>query len=508
MATNAEVTSRQSETATDSNRSGYSKDAGPYVGTVVGHVTGNRMGQLLVYIPEFGTNKDDTAAQIPCSYVSPFYGTTFGTDTQLLPDGANTSGQSYGMWMVPPDIGNNVLVIFANGDRQRAYWIGCVYNSTSHHMVPGLARNVGGDADTIVGANADLNSRLSKDSNVPVVESNLANPNAFTQDGINKTSRYPHEFQTSVLISQGLDRDKVRGAISSSSLRESPSNVYGISTPGRKATKTDQIAGDPLKVAMRRGGHQFVMDDGSETDGSDQLIRLRTAGGHQLLMNDSEQVFYIASASGYHWMEFSNNGMINMYGAAGFNLRSAGAINLHSDSQVAINSNGTVAIHGEKGVNITSTFNCSMIGLASASVKSDGFLSLSGCAMASLSSLGEVSVGSPTVTKITGLISLLLNSGKPPLAIPFLPKVPNSLPDVKFNGSTWGLVEGDLPSICSIVPAHEPWLAEGGARPGPNGGSGNSLKSIAALVGTVALGKGISTAIANFSASSSLADIL
>ena len=71
-----------------------------------------RCGRVQVFIPELGGNPDDQANWRTVSYASPFYGTTFGTDTAQNPDTPQTSGQSYGMWMVPPDIGCKVLVLF------------------------------------------------------------------------------------------------------------------------------------------------------------------------------------------------------------------------------------------------------------------------------------------------------------------------------------------------------------------------------------------------------------
>ena len=55
----------------------------------------------------------------------PFYGTTSEKGLTSNP-GYKASQQSYGMWMVPPDVGNMVLVIFVEGQLNKGYWIGCV----------------------------------------------------------------------------------------------------------------------------------------------------------------------------------------------------------------------------------------------------------------------------------------------------------------------------------------------------------------------------------------------
>jgi hypothetical protein len=72
-------------------------------------------------------------------YLTPFYGAT-----SVRYEGNNSSSfndvqKSYGMWMIPPDIGCIVMVIFLDGDPNQGYWIGCVQDTFQNHMVPGIA---------------------------------------------------------------------------------------------------------------------------------------------------------------------------------------------------------------------------------------------------------------------------------------------------------------------------------------------------------------------------------
>lgn len=471
----------------DAKKSGFSVDPGPWEAIVQGHVEGSRLGQLIVTIPDWSGIVDatdgngSTSDQITVSYASPFYGTTFGTDSQLFPDSPATSGQSYGMWMVPPDVGSKVLVTFVAGSRDRGYWFACCYDSPSHHMVPGVSRNVAGSAYT-QDPGDQLTSYLSSDSVVPVTEYSTTATSAFTSDGLDVTPRFPHEFQAITLVNQGLDRDPVRGATSSSSMREAPSNVYGISTPGRKATNADQIPGLPQNVVYRQGGHSFVMDDG-DANGTDQLIRLRTSGGHQILMNDTEKILYIASKTGAQWLEFSADGSINVYGAAGFNLRSSGAINMHSDSNISMCAPSiNLTAFGSKssplaGVTIKSSGSFSMSAMTTATLKCNALLTinsigavsvsagaalkLSAVAAASLSGGASVLVGSAGATTLKGTL-LNLNTPPGPIAavtppLPALPPIPNILDDTFFTGKTWQAGGAKVLSTCSVVPAHEPW---------------------------------------------------
>jgi hypothetical protein len=226
------------------------------------------------------------------------------------------------------------------------------------------------------------------------------------------------------------------------------------------------------------------MDDG-DASGVDQLIRLRTTGGHQILMNDTEEILYIASATGKQWVEFSQTGAINIFGSAGFNVRSQGPLNLHSDSAVNINSGGSVSIHGEMGVSIDSLMSVGISAIGKVSVATDGMLSLSALGKASLSSLGSMSVSCTGVTSIFGSI-LNLNTGSPSPATPTTPKSLNNLPDVTFNGTTWTYGPGALQSICTTVPAHEPWLDPStGNRPVSASGGGGLLSSVGGAAASI-----------------------
>jgi hypothetical protein len=507
----------------DPRRTGSSIDPGPYEAIVQGHVEGSRMGQLLVSIPEltaadstpFAGNKSD---QLVVSYASPFYGTTFGSDQGSNPDGAATAGQSYGFWCVPPDVGNKVLVTFIAGDIQRGYWFACVYDSPNHHMVPGNGRAIGGADKTKPTGVGQVDAHLSSDSVAPVGEYNISGPTAFSADGLVNTPRFAQPGPTMTLVKQGLDKDPVRGAISSSSMREAPSNVYGISTPGRKGTKSDQVPGNKDVVFYRASGHSFVMDDGA-SDGTDQLIRLRTSGGHQILMNDTEEVLYIASASGSQWMEFSASGAINVFAGGGYNLRSSGPINMHSDTNITMNAPhismtalpNIASVSGPGGPNIAaaagiipsisinSAGTLSTSSLLATSVKADGIVSVSalgaisigaGAALKmnalgamSISALAAVKIGAGGAVAIDGT-ALALNCAAPitdlPIIVPSIPPIPNFLPDTVWTGASWLGGAGKITTTCTVAPAHEPWDRKAAG--------GNGMLGLAVGVASMAAG--------------------
>ena len=348
---------------------------GPYIGVVMNNIDPLRMGRLQVNIPSLSKTNDPISGNlVTCEYLSPFYG---AKDVRHSIPGSTDykdSQHSYGFWAVPPDIGTRVLVIFAEGKMDQAFWIGCVPDPMTNQMTPGIASSTSThDAldGTFEGADAGFqDDKKSKygTTNVPSGEVNRTNTGATPQQ-LTNAKRPIHPF-AETLLKQGLSADDIRGNTSSSARRETPSHVFGISTPGRKDTSTTPVKvgtkdSEVTDYVTRKTGHTFVMDDGAE-DGTNQLTRLRTASGHQLLMHDTEGVVYLANGSGKAFIEMDRDGTISVYSDGGINMRSGrdfnvhsdmninfhakGAINFTSETNVALNAEGYVFAMGEKGI--------------------------------------------------------------------------------------------------------------------------------------------------------------
>jgi hypothetical protein len=170
---------------TSTNKSPYSFHGGPYIGIVKKNADPTRMGRVEVQIPYFEQRGDVTAGQLfVCDYMTPFYGakTEEATKNTNRPYGFFESQHSYGMWMTPPDIDTRVLVMFAEGDQKKAFWIGCIMEPYINQMVPGIGaseqtvydsggiddfsdkRQVYGDSQLPAG---ELNKYAWKDTQVP-----------------------------------------------------------------------------------------------------------------------------------------------------------------------------------------------------------------------------------------------------------------------------------------------------------------------------------------------------
>ena len=346
--------------APGSDKSWTGANPGPYLGIVKGNMDPTRMGRLKVHIPSLAKTSDPTENQlITCEYLAPFYGAKGGRYAKGAGTGFEDSQHSYGMWMVPPDLETKVLVIFAEGKMEQAYWIGCVQEPYTNHMTPGIASSTNtNDAldGTFEGADAgfqqDKKSKYGT-TNVPSGELNRNRQGALQNGNYESIPKPIHPF-AETLLKQGLSADDIRGNTSSSARRETPSQVFGISTPGRKNETTTKVSvgtkdSEAKDFVTRKTGHTFVMDDG-DVDGNNQLTRLRTASGHQLLMHDTEGVVYLANGSGKAFIEMEKNGKINIYSDRGVSIRAEGDFNLHSDKNINFHAKEKINFTAEENV--------------------------------------------------------------------------------------------------------------------------------------------------------------
>ena len=348
--------------APGTDKSWTGNNPGPYVGTVKGNIDPTRMGRLKVHIPSLASTSNPTEDQlITCEYLAPFYGAKGGKYAKGAGIDFADSQHSYGMWMVPPDLETKVLVIFAEGKMNQAYWIGCVQEPYTNHMTPGIASSTNtndlGDAGFEGPDAGEVESKKTKygSENVPSGELNRNRQGALQNGNYESIPKPIHPF-AETLLKQGLSADDIRGNTSSSARRETPSRVFGISTPGRLDETTTRVSvgtkdSEAKDFVTRKTGHTFVMDDG-DVDGNNQLTRLRTASGHQLLMHDTEGVVYLANGSGKAFIEMDTDGTISVYSEGGINMRTGLDFNLHSDTNINFHAKGTINFTSENHVSL------------------------------------------------------------------------------------------------------------------------------------------------------------
>jgi hypothetical protein len=270
------------------------------------------------------------------------------------------------------------------------------------------------------------------------------------------------------MFQQGLNKDLERGPIGSSAQRESPSTVYGISTPGapiysngadpriiRSQLAKGTLAPQDVSVIGRQGGHTLVMDDGN-LDGDNALMRFRTAKGHQIMMNDTQNFFYIAHANGQTWIELGAEGTVDIFSTNSVNVRTQGDINLHADRDInmfagrniSMKSKENTNIGAVKSINVAAEESLTLYSTVSLGVRADGTLTLKSN-QGGWNSAGKLALKGSRID---------LNGGSPgDVAVPKLfPK--RVMDDVTFDYSTgWKTEPNALESIVSRAPTHEPY---------------------------------------------------
>lgn len=447
------------------DRGGVPSQPGPFIGTVMSNVDSTRSGRLRVYIETFSDGAmDDDTKWTTVEYLPGFFGTTpsnSGTTTGVgtYPGNRNT----YGMWFTPPDIGVRVMCIFVNGERDKGYYIGVLPEQGLNHMVPAIGASTAADT-----ANENQKKYFANATQLPVSEINAANAGIINNPRFFDQPKPVHAVAAATMFQQGLINDTARGPIASSSQRESPSQVFGISTPGRPIyqggfkqeeipSRIDQGAISPTdtKVIGRMGGHTLVMDDGS-IEGKDQMIRLRTAKGHQITMSDSGDFFYIIHANGQSWLEFGSEGTIDLYSSNSVNVRTQGDLNLHADGSInmyagkniKVKSKEAMQVETETDLIIMARKSMAIYSRATLAIKADGTLGLQG-----------------KNTSINGGSSIVASAGTIDLNGPKASKIPtpavipmNLMPDVTFDASTgWKPVDKGIASVVNRAPTHEPY---------------------------------------------------
>jgi hypothetical protein len=367
------------------------------------------------------------------------------------------------MWFTPPDLGVSVLCFFVGGDPSAGYYTGCIPEAGINHMIPAIGSSSKYSRSNNGQTTSFVNTKL-----LPVTEINDYNP------AISDTGRFFDQIKpvqsivAAILFQQGLDRDIIRGPIRSSSQRESPSTVYGISTPGkaiyaagfdpktiRGKLERNEVKPQDVNVIGRQGGHTFVMDDG-DLDGADTLIRIRTAKGHQITMSDDGDCFFITHANGQTWMEFGKQGTVDVFSTNSVNIRTQGTLNLHADKDINMYAGGNINIKSKDNLRLESD--------ATMTVYAETKMLLYSKTEIGINSGGKLGIKSKQGGwNASGSLNLKgspinLNGGSPPSVSSATALKGFKLADTKLTlQQGWQSQKGILPTIVTRAPTHCPY---------------------------------------------------
>lgn len=286
---------------------------GIFLGRVVDSRDANLNGRVKVFIRALQKLDIGDDGNYVVNWSSPFAGTT-NNDYGYNIESAADTGRSYGMWMVPPDTGNMVLVAFADGNPALGYILSTVFPAFANNSVPGNPGVINyGSGISLPGLERNINDPKRSSATRPV-DVELAG--ALTRQG--------------VINSQEPGGNEYLGPGTASARRESPSEVFGISTPGPRASADSN---------QRLSGHSFIMDDNLDS----RMIRLRTGRGIQITMNDTDDSFTVMNGSG-SYIRVDEHGAMHVFAQSNINFRAIGDFNIRADRDINIESGNNIKI--------------------------------------------------------------------------------------------------------------------------------------------------------------------
>lgn len=494
-----------------SAKRGVMEEKGIVIGIVKENAHPVRMGNIMVFIPGRGATgqtlqgdarsiEDDPAQWRMVRYATPWYSRTDTTSqTNNYTDVKNTAGIIY----PAPDIGTRVLCFFPEGKNAEGFWFACAPDAYMMQSLP----------EPTPTNNFDNSGSITPRGPVPSGE---FNDRATDTSSLNNYSTVSRPIQTDFyknIVTQGIDQSTSKGISNSGYMRETPAELIGITTKGRRidaqgtdikdrsdiisallrGDQTQGVAGDRLKTLKgftRAKGHSFILDDG-DVSGNDQVVRLRSAKGAQFLIHDTEEFVYIINQSGNAWMSMDKHGQIDIYSEKNINFRSTN-MNFHAEKDIKMHAGNFIDLVSDNEVNIEAAKDVSMHSTGAAAfvnaseavhINSGGQLNIAGSSATSINGGGVMSMSA-------GLI-LLQGPAASPTVKTSIPSAPSL--DTKLEGDFWSANQ-QLPTTVDRAPTHEPYpLFDIPIEPKPRGNrrSGGGIGGVVGGLAGVGLGAGL-----------------
>ena len=252
-------------------------------GFLIGIVRDNndpmQMGRLRVFIPGLDAPYLKNEELQWCNMVSPFFGTvdnlTVGCEDDKI-DGVTT----YGMWNIPK-IGSHVVISILNNDESKRAWFGCIATTYNNTTIPN-GKNKG--------------------------------------NGKNKVIQGTEENKTIKTTDMGgLTNDKARGPFERNIAQSDINQNEGDSSDGYHTNMDDPKNLESQIYCWKTPGGHFI----SMSDSNDHCrIRLKTTAGKQIILDDTSERIYISTGKGKSWLEFDEDGHIQIFGESKISVAS------------------------------------------------------------------------------------------------------------------------------------------------------------------------------------------
>ena len=175
------------------------------------------------------------------------------------------------------------------------------------------------------------------------------------------------------------------------------------------------------------------------------------------MMNDSENFFQIIHANGQTWIEFGQEGTVDVYSTNSVNIRTQGTINLHADKDINMYAGGNLSMKSNSDTNIGA--------VGTMNIVSQGEMVLYGQSTVGIKADGSLALQSKTTGSFDGGAALRFSASRIdlnglPAASVKTPRLypKTTLDDTEFDNSTgWKVKSKALESIVTRAPTHEPY---------------------------------------------------
>lgn len=390
-------------------------------------------GSIMVWVLNSGMATKEKKYWVRAYNCSSCYGTVAYNPKQITPQ---EEPKSFGWFNPMPFVGNHVFIFYPriNGGNVKPYWFGCPMDSNYNSMIPG-----------------------------------------YTVD---------NDFVQKVLEKQGLQDDKLRGHGHSSSQRENISMCYGFTSPlghqfviddgwsikDKETNESFTKDKDLLSKMNNSNNGQSVsktlyydkidwkneLEDKSDERRYDSGIRLRTRNGTQILISDCGDIYAI-NGTGTAWTEITPDGYINAWSEKGINVASDGDINLHSKKDINIDCDGVLSLRAKDKISIETpdTHIRTAMARMNTSIICNDIQSRTGN-IGTFSSQSAQIVGTFKGT-LDGTATYATSAAKQPKKVQKPDIVYPKTYDTEVTETNYP-DNGEIESICSHVPTHEPWV--------------------------------------------------
>ena len=164
----------------------------------------------------------------------------------------------------------------------------------------------------------------------------------------------------------------------------------------------------------------------------------------------------IIHANGQTWLEFGQEGTVDVYATNSVNVRTQGTINLHADQDINMYAGGNISMKSNAKMSIESATTMSISSVSGTTIYSQAKIGvLADGSLALVSKNGSWNAGPALALVAEGidLNDVATESVDPPDLL-----AKSIMPDTEFDSSVgWTVTPGKLESIVNRAPTHEPY---------------------------------------------------